>query len=205
MQNIIEIKNKEGFRKIKALWTIAEAAKKEGKERYAFIHYRATTGNLEATDGRRAMTVRFPKADLYGIDKDMLFELSGSFLKVVEKPCDFPAVPRVIPNIGENSNYQHGFEVKALDLNDKYCPVDYEIAALLGTHRIKINGRYLKDLKAIVNDFDLIAWEEKEPGIRPVVFTTDDKSMELVIMPMNKEHWTEAEVDILKAKNTTAA
>ena len=203
MQNIIEIRNKDGLRKIKALWTIAEAARKENKDRLCYIHYRAITGNLEATDGRRAMTVRFPEADLYGIDKDMLFELSGNFLKVVEKPCDFPAVPRVIPTIGENSNYQHGFDVKALDLNDKYCPVDYEIAALLGTHRIKINGRYLKDLRAIINDFDLITWYE-ENALRPVIFTTDDKSMELVIMPMNKEHWTEAEVTISFEKKTEA-
>lgn len=205
MQNIIEINKKQDkFRKIKALWTIAEAAKKEGKERYAFIHYRVSTGNLEATDGRRAMTVKFDGAK-YGIDQDTLFEFSGSFLKAVEKPCDFPAVPRVIPVIGENKYYQHGLDVKALELNDKYCPADYEVSSLLGMKGIRVNGRFIKDLKDILTDFDLITWEEEKPEYRPVVFTTNDKSMEFVVMPMNKEKWTEAEVSISFEKKSEAA
>ena len=204
MQNIIEINKKsDEFRKIKALATIAEAARKANKERLAFIHYRVSTGNLEATDGRRAMTVRFPEADLYGIDKDVLFEFSGTFLKVVEKPCDFPAVPRVIPVVGENRNYQHGLDVKALELNDKYCATDYEVSALLGMKGIRVNGRYSKELKDVLTDFDLITWEEENP-YRPVVFTTNDKSMEFVVMPMNKEHWAEAEVTISFEKNAEA-
>jgi hypothetical protein len=206
MQNIIEINKKsDGYRKVKALWNIAEAAKKEGKERFAYIHYNASTGNLEATDGRRAMTVRFPEADHYGIDQDALFEFSGNFLKAVEKPCDFPAVPRVIPVVGENKYYQHGLDVKALDLNDKYCPVDYEVSALLGMKGIRVNGRYLKDLKDVLTDFDLICWEEGKPEYRPVVFTTNDKSMEFVVMPMNNEKWTEAQVTISFEKKAGAA
>ena len=205
MQTIIEINKKsDGYRKVKALWNIAEAAKKEGKERYTFIHYRVSTGNLEATDGRRAMTVRFPEADHYGIDKDTLFEFSGTFLKVVEKPCDFPAVPRVIPAIGENKNYQHGLDVKALELNDKYCATDYEVSSLMGMKGIRVNGRYIKELKDVLTDFDLITWEEEKPEYRPVVFTTNDKSMEFVVMPMNKEHWAEAEVTISFEKEAEA-
>ena len=204
MQMIIEIEKKsDEFRKIKALAAIAEAARKENKERLAFIHYRVSTGNLEATDGRRAMTVKFDGAK-YGIDQDVLFEFSGTFLKAVKEPCDFPAVPRVIPVIGENKNFQHGLDIKALELNDKYCAIDYEVAALLGTKRIRINGRYLKDLKEVLNDFDLITWEEENPGVRPVVFTTNDKSLEWVVMPMNKEHWAEAEVTISFEKKTEA-
>ena len=205
MQNIIEINKKsDEYKKIKALWNIAEAAKKAGKERLAFIHYNVSTGNLEATDGRRAMTVRFPEAEHYGIDKDMLFEFSGSFLKAVEKPCDFPAVPRVIPVVGENKYYQHGLDVKALDLNDKYCAVDYEVSALLGMKGIRVNGRYIKDLKDVLTDFDLICWEEEKPEYRPVVFTTNDKSMEWVVMPINKEKWTEAQVSISFEKKAEA-
>ena len=203
MQTIIEINKKsDEYRKVKALWNIAEAAKKEGKERYAFIHYRVSTGNLEATDGRRAMTVKFDGAK-YGIDQDALFEFSGTFLKAVEKPCDFPAVPRVIPTIGENKYYQHGLDVKALELQEKYCPVDYEICELLGVRGIRVNGRYIKELKDVINDFDLITWAENEP-LRPVVFTTNDKSLEWVAMPMNKEHWTEAEVSISFEKKAEA-
>lgn len=205
MQNIIEINRKsEGYKKIKALWNIAEAAKKEGKERYAFIHYRVSTGNLEATDGRRAMTARFPEADHYGIDKDVLFEFSGNLLKVVEKPCDFPAVPRVIPVIGENKNYQHGLDVKALDLNDKYRPADYEVSSLLGMKGIRVNGRYIKDLKEVLTDFDLITWEEEKQEYRPVVFTTNDRSMEFVVMPMSKENWMKAQVSISFEKKAEA-
>lgn len=205
MQNIIEINKKsDGYRKIKALWNIAEATKKEGKERYAFIHYRVSTGNLEATDGRRAMTVKFDGAK-YGIDQDALFEFSGTFLKAVEKPCDFPAVPRVIPAIGENKNYQHGLDVKALELNDKYCAIDYEVSSLLGRQGIRVNGRYIKDLKDVIADFDLICWEEEHPEYRPVVFTTNDKSMEFVVMPMNNEKWTEAQVTISFEKKAGAA
>ena len=205
MQNIIEINKKsDGYRKIKALWNIAEAAKKAGKERLAFIHYNASTGNLEATDGVRAMTVHFLEAEHYGIDKDVLFEFSGTFLKAVEKPCDFPAVPRVIPTIGENKNYQHGLDVKALALDDKYCPVDYEVSSLLGMKGIRVNGRFMKDLKDVLTDFDLIAWEEEHPEYRPVVFTTNDKSMEFVVMPMNMESWTEAQTSISFDKKAEA-
>lgn len=188
------------YRKVKALWNIAEAAEKDDKVRMSYIHYRVSTGNLEATDGRRAMTVKFNGAE-YGIDQDVLFKFSGTFLFPVREPSDFPNVPRVIPVIHENRNYLHGLDVKVLELNDRTCAADYEVTALLGRQGIRVNGRYIKDLKDVLNDFDLITWEEEKPEYRPVVFTTNDKNMEFVLMPMNREKWTEAQVTVSFGEN----
>lgn len=203
MQNIISVNKKTTiFDQIKALWAIVENLRKtdklDTKHVMHYLHYNTSTENLEATDGRRAMTVHFPMKD-YGIEAEAFFVFDkAGFLSAVDNAGYFPAIERVMPDIKvatEHRSYVHAVDIKALDLNDKYALADYEICSILGSKGVKVNGLYIRDLKDILNCFDVLTWPEnagKSVLNGPVYFYNEEKTLRFVVMPICSDKWAES-------------
>jgi len=200
MQTIRIEKKTAEYEAVKALWDLAKLRRKADKNRsnvsesMHYIHYNVSTKCLEATDGRAALVYHH---EIAGLDHEVFFELCDNVLVEAGTGLYFPAVPRVIPELGhvnmKGETCENFLYVPNMGFDGNF-PADYLLCSALGHFRVVIDGKYAALVKDLLNRFDYIASFRKDGEIAktaPVYFHSAE--LEYVVMPLNK-YFVDAEI-----------